>query len=189
MIDELKCQSKMTINLDTALLQPYSVRTAIAYRGDAMGREFRRRHWKESGATMAIEKRTYAKSEEAKAALDELFANGFTDVSTSFKPDRVMVAVNAPFGEGAKAAKILDSYPTLPMTDEELEGESVKAPALARKAFDFETAARSATPLSDFFGWTVLNDYRSPLWPAALIDDPTPLSNKFNWSVLYGASR
>ena len=38
-----------------------------------------------------------------------------------------------------------------------------------------------------FFGWSVLKDYRSPLWPKALVDDPTPLSNKFGWSVLYGA--
>ncbi len=140
---------------------------------------------------MAIEKRTYANSEEAKAAIDELFANGFTDVNSSFKPDKVVVAVNAPFGDGAKAAKILDSYATVATTDEELADESPKAPALAsaRKPFDFETALSSATPLSDFFGWSVLNEYRSPLWPKALVDDPTPLSKKFNWSVLYGASR
>ena len=56
----------------------------------------------------------------AKAAIDELFANGFTEVNTSFKPDKVVVAVNAPFGEGAKAAKILDSYATVATTDEEL---------------------------------------------------------------------
>jgi hypothetical protein len=138
---------------------------------------------------MAIEKRTYANSEEAKAAIDELFANGFTEVNTSFKPDRVVVAVNAPFGEGAKAAKILDSYATVATTDEESAEEVAKAPTPARKPFDFDAFKDSATPLSDFFGWSVLNEYRSPFWPKALIDDPTPLSNKFNWSVLYGASR
>lgn len=143
----------------------------------------------ENGATMAIEKRTYANSEEAKAAMDELFANGFTEVNTTFKPDQVVVAVNAPFGEGAKAAKILDSYATVATTEEEPADEVAKAQALARKAFDFGVFKDSATPLSDFFGWSVLNDYRSPLWPKALVDDPTPLSNKFNWSVLYGASR
>ena len=137
---------------------------------------------------MAIEKRTYANSEEAKAAIDELFANGFTEVNTSFKPDKVVVAVNAPFGEGAKAAKILDSYATVP-NDEEPADEVAKVPAAARKPFDFETVKDSATPLSDFFGWSVLNEYRSPFWPKELIDDPTPLSKKFNWSVLYGASR
>ncbi len=138
---------------------------------------------------MAIEKRTYADAETAKAAIDELFANGFTEVNTSFKPDKVVVAVNAPFGEGSKAAKILDSYAPLATTEEEPAQESLKAPAQARKPFDLETALNSATPLSDFFGWSVLNDYKSPLWPKALVDDPTPLSNKFNWSVLYGASR
>jgi hypothetical protein len=138
---------------------------------------------------MAIEKRTYADSETAKAVMDELFASGFTDVNTSFKPGRVTVAVNAPFGDGAKAAKILDSYAPLATTDEESAEVSAKAPAPVRKPFDFETALASATPLSDFFGWSVLNDYRSPLWPETLMDDPTPLSNKFKWSVLYGASR
>ncbi len=115
--------------------------------------------------------------------------NGFTDVNSSFKPDKVVVAVNAPFGDGAKAAKILDSYATVATTDEESADAGAKAPALtsARKPFDLETALGSATPLSDFFGWSVLKDYRSPFWPKALVDDPTPLSNKFGWSVLYGA--
>jgi len=136
---------------------------------------------------MAIEKRIYADSEKAKAAMDALMAKGFDDVKASFKPGKVQVAVNAPFGEGATAAKILDSHGPSALEDAEFAEEGPKAQVVARP-FDFESFKHSATPLSDFFGWSVLKDYRSPFWPEALLDDPTPLSNKFGWSVLYGAS-
>lgn len=136
---------------------------------------------------MAIEKRIYADSEQAKAAMDALLAKGFDDVKASFRPGKVQVAVNARFGEGAAAAQILDSFGPSAVHDEEFAEEAAKAPAVARP-FEFANFKDSATPLSDFFGWSVLKEYRSPFWPEALIDDPTPLSNKFGWSVLYGAS-
>ncbi len=136
---------------------------------------------------MAIEKRTYATSEEAKAVMDELLSQGFADVKASFKPDRVLVAVNAAFGEGQRATQILDRYQSIAPDDEGSADEAATS-APAPRNLDWAKIANSATPLSDFFGWSVLKDYRSPVWPKALVDDPTPLSNKFGWSVLYGAS-
>ena len=134
---------------------------------------------------MAIEQRTYASSEKAKAAMDELFSQGFSDVKTSFKPDRAHVAVNAPFGEGQRVAAILDRHdPLAPDADRADVGGG--KPVVARP-FELGKVKDSATPLSDFFGWSVLNAYRSPFWPQALVDDPTPLSNRLGWSVLYGA--
>jgi hypothetical protein len=135
---------------------------------------------------MAIEKRTYTKSEKAKAAMDELLSQGFTDVKASYTPDRVRIAVNAPFGEGQRATQILDRYEPIASDEEGLADEDAQSAPTARD-LDWAKIASSATPLSDFFGWSVLKDYRSPFWPKALVDDPTPLSNKFGWSVLYGA--
>ncbi len=130
---------------------------------------------------MAIEKRTYANPEKAKAAMDELSSQGFSEVTTSFKPDRVLVAVNAPFGEGQRAARILDRHGPLASDDAD---KSARSPSTS-PGFDCAALARSATPLSDFMGWSVLKkDYKSPFWPEALSDDPTPLSNKMGWSVL-----
>ena len=116
--------------------------------------------------------------------MDELSSQGFLEVRASYKPDRVRVAVNAPFGEGQRAAKILDRHGPLAADDTEWEDE-VKSPSASR-SLDCATLAASATPLSDLFGWRVLttDDYKSPVWPAALSDDPTPLSNKMGWSVL-----
>ena len=130
---------------------------------------------------MSIEKRTYADATLAKAAMDELFANGFKEVKASFKPDKVLVAVNAPFGEGTKAAKILDSHGPLTSDDEEWAKEGAtfsSGGGLAGKIQD------PATPLSNLLGWKVLSDWKSPFWPQSLIDDPAPLSKKFGWSVL-----
>jgi hypothetical protein len=129
---------------------------------------------------MSIEKRTYADSAKAKAAMDELFAKGFTEVKASFKPDKVLVAVNAPSGKGTTAAKILESHGPLEADDEEWEKEGVE-PAAGGFASKIKNPA---TPLSDLLGWKVLSDKKGPFWPAALIDDPAPLSNKFGWSVL-----
>ncbi|RBP14102.1 hypothetical protein DFR50_110127 [Roseiarcus fermentans] len=132
---------------------------------------------------MAIEKRTFTSSEKAKAAIDELGAKGFKEVKASFKPDKVLVAVTAPFGDGAAVAKILDSHGGV-ATSEEIADEGGKTVAAVRP-FDFAKWKDSPTPLSDFFGWSVLkNDYKSPFWPEALSDDPTPLSTKMGWSVL-----
>ena len=44
-------------------------------------------------------------------------------MKASFKPDRVLVAVDAPFGEGQRAAQILDSYGPLASDDEEWADE------------------------------------------------------------------
>lgn len=117
--------------------------------------------------------------------MDELVSQGFADVKASFRPDRVRVAVNAPFGEGRRATQILDRFG--PITSDDEAWQDAKSSPTARD-LDWAKIASSATPLSDFFGWSVLKDYRSPLWPKALVADPTPLSNKFGWSVLYGAS-
>ncbi|RBP14101.1 hypothetical protein DFR50_110126 [Roseiarcus fermentans] len=112
--------------------------------------------------------------------MDELSSQGFSDVEASFGPDRVRVAVNAPFGEGQRAAQILDRHG--PMASGEADagaGSPTAAPA-----FDCAKIKDSAAPLSEFFGWSVLNDARSPFWPEALVDDPTPLSTRMGWSVL-----
>ncbi len=129
---------------------------------------------------MSIEKRTYADSAKAKAAMDELFAKGFTEVKASFNPDKVLVAVNAPSGQGVVAAKILESHGPLAVDDEEWAKEGVE-PAARGFASKIKNPA---TPLSDLFGWKVLSDKKGPFWPAALMDDPAPLSNKFGWSLL-----
>ena len=134
---------------------------------------------------MAIEQRTYASSEKAKAAMDELFSQGFSDVKTSFKPDRAHVAVNAPFGEGQRVAAILDRHE--PLASEANRADVGGGRPVVARPFELGKVKDSATPLSDFFGWSVLNAYRSPFWPEALVDDPTPLSNRLGWSVLYGA--
>ena len=118
--------------------------------------------------------------------MDELVSQGFADVEASFKPDRVRVAVNAPFGEGRRATEILDRYGPIALDDKGAADLQAKS-ALTARDLDFAKIAHSATPLSNFFGWSVLKDYRSPFWPKALVDDPTPLSNRFGWSVLYGA--
>lgn len=112
--------------------------------------------------------------------MDELFAKGFTEVKASFNPDKVLVAVNAPHGQGVTAAKILDSHEPLTVDDEEWakEGAQTSAGGFASKI------KNPATPLSDLFGWKVLSDKKGPFWPETLIDDPAPLSNKFGWSIL-----
>ena len=129
---------------------------------------------------MAIERRTYTNTEKAKAAIDELSKKGFKEVKASFKPDKVLVSVTAPFGDGATVAKILDSYGPSASSDADWAEDGVKAV----RPFDFAKWADSAAPLSDFFGWSVLKDYKSPFWPETLNDDPTPFSNKMGWSVL-----
>ena len=129
---------------------------------------------------MSIETRTYADADRARAAIDELSSKGFSDVKASFKPDKVLVAVNAPSGKGTSVAKILESHEPLEADDEEWEKEGLE-PAAGGFASKIKNPA---TPLSDLFGWKVLSDKKGPFWPAALIDDPTPLSSKFGWSVL-----
>ena len=128
---------------------------------------------------MAIEKRTYADAAKAKAAAEELTAKGYKEVTVS----KATVAVNAAFGEGAAVAKILDSFG--PVATPAPEAAAAKAPF---KPFEWAKWKESATPLSDYFGWSVLKgaDYKSPFWPKALDSDPTPLSNKMGWKVLGG---
>ena len=117
--------------------------------------------------------------------MDELFSKGFKEVKASFKPNRVRVAVEAPFGEGAKAAAILDKFEPLAADDTKWEDEgAASGSAAARKPFDWSKISELATPLSDFFNWRVLSDKKSPFWPEVLNDDPTPLSKKMNWAVL-----
>ena len=135
---------------------------------------------------MAIERRTYANSENARAALDELLLQGFSEFRASFRWERAHLAVTAPGDDEAqRVAGILDRHGPLPDGDWDDEADAGRASPL----FDFGKAWNSTTPLSDFFGWSVLSSYRSPFWPAALLADPTPLSNKFGWAVLYGASQ
>jgi hypothetical protein len=136
---------------------------------------------------MTIEKRTYANPEKAKAVMDELFSQGFSEVKASFKPDRVRVAVNARFGEGQRVKQILDSHEPLASDDEDWGSEDNEFPAAARASGSKVTDW--AAPLSSLLGWKVLSDYQSPFWPKALVDDPAPLSTWLNWPVLTGASR
>ena len=134
---------------------------------------------------MAIEKRTYADADRAKAAVDELSSYGFSDVRAWFKPTRAGVAVDAPFGEGQTAAQILDRHGPLISNEEEavpdLFGSRRAVIGILSKNGD------PATPLSDFFGWRVLIDGLSWFAPKALIDDPAPLSSWLGWSTLFGS--
>lgn len=77
---------------------------------------------------MAIETRTYADADRARAALDELSSKGFSDVKASFKPDRIRVAVNAHFGEARNAAQILDRHG--PLTSDEAGSEAHDDPEM-----------------------------------------------------------
>ena len=86
---------------------------------------------------MAIEQRTYASSEKAKAAMDELVSQGFSDVKASFKQDRAHVAVNAPFGEGQRVAAILDRHE--PLASQAGETDQGDAKAAAVRLFEFGT--------------------------------------------------
>ena len=131
---------------------------------------------------MAIEKRTYDTTEKAKAAADNLLSQGFSDVSISYAQDKVRVAVDAPFGEGQRAAGILDSHGPLPPAAEPRDELLPVERPLPGTITDW------AAPLSNRFGWTVLNAYRSPFWPKALVDDPAPLSSWLDWPVLLGTS-
>ncbi len=135
---------------------------------------------------MAIEKRTYADADRAKAAVDELSSNGFSDVRAWFKPNRAGVAVNAPFGEGQRAEQILDRHGPL-ISNEEVVDE----PELfgsRRPVVGIRSGVRdSAAPLSSFFGWPVLIHGLSWFAPKALINDPAPLSSWLGWPTLYGS--
>ncbi len=132
---------------------------------------------------MAVETRTYAKSETAKAAMDELLSQGFSEVNASFKPDRARVDVDAPFGEGQRVAQILDRHGPLGPDDERSAGEPNARAGVVGKVTDW------AAPLSSLLGWKVLSDYRSPFWPQALVHDPAPLSTRLGWPVLCGPTR
>ncbi len=136
---------------------------------------------------MAIEKRIYADAERAKAAVDELSSNGFSDVRAWFRPDRAGVAVNAPFGEGQSAGQIMDRHGPL------ISNEEVDEPDLfgsRRSVVGMRAGAGDpATPLSSFFGWPVLIHGLSWFAPKALINDPAPLSNWLGWPTLYGSVR
>jgi len=133
---------------------------------------------------MTIEKRTYLDAATAKGAVDELSANGFSDVRAWFRPDRAGVAVDAAFGKGQTAAQILDRHGPV-LTNEEEIVPDVFPP---RAVVGLRSRGRSsATPLSDLFGWTVLSHGLSPLAPKALIDEASPLSRWLGWSTLYGS--
>ena len=137
---------------------------------------------------MAIEKRIFANSEKARAAIEELLSQGFSDVTASYKPDRVRIAVNAPFGKGQQVAQVLDSHGPV-ASDEEGWANDAKESSTAAQGAKSGSVTDWAAPLSSIFGWKVLSDYRSPLWPEALVADPAPLSTWLGWPVLCGASR
>ena len=105
---------------------------------------------------MAIEKRTYADAGRAKAAVDELTSNGFSDVRAWFKPNRAGVAVNAPFGEGQRAEQILDRHGPLISNEEEAVPDlfGSRRSVIGIRSGDGDPA----TPLSNIFGWPVLID-------------------------------
>ncbi|RBP16207.1 hypothetical protein DFR50_106169 [Roseiarcus fermentans] len=124
---------------------------------------------------MAIEKRTYADAGRAKAAIDELSSSGFGEVQASFDPGRVTVSVDPPFGQGAKAARILDSHGP----SKDLGAQEDSGPLGARPR-----SQDPATPLSNWLGLPVLLHGLSPLAPKALIADPAPLSTWLGWPTL-----
>jgi hypothetical protein len=119
--------------------------------------------------------RVYDSQETAAAAAAALKEKGFTSAVTETPDGTAAVEVAPPFGRGAEAEALLNSFGPIASPAPKAAAPVTVFPKPTATVFD------NAAPFSTALGLSVLTSFESGI---ILSPDPAPLSSKLGWKVL-----
>lgn len=136
----------------------------------------------DAGATAAVGAKDTAGADVAAAAKSGRFPQTYATIATeALQAGRSVVAIDAPFGQGAVATTILDSFGPVQI-DQEPDDASQKR--LTSEALGIPLLWNSHSFMTGLFGGLLTNHRYSFFGSPRLKDDPAPLSSKMNMKTL-----